>query len=302
MKHNLDNLALQRKYSAKKKNAAERGINFSLTFNEYKNVFDTNNGYCDYSGMLMSFDHNFRTGEVPANYATLDRVDGSIGYVLSNLALCRKDSNSVKAAGIEHNSKFSSSLSPDDRILLEKVCQTLFNPAKIAELKQKYLLPKEETLATITPTTTLKEEETIMQTFTTEELNKKPSVTHSDETLPETGVIASGNRELTLAEDFAMLGRTLEGLGAEYNLTFSSYKTLMQKKFCSLSKRKFSSTVKPTLWIIQKTLPVDKDNVLVVDNSLSEMLDIMSVKGKMNLVELKDFATNLGNQLKKKGV
>lgn len=299
MKHNLDNLALQRKYSAKKKNAAERGINFDITFKEYCHIFNTNNGYCDYSGMLMSFDHNFRTGEVPSNYATLDRVDGAIGYTLSNLVLCRKDSNTVKAAGIEHNSKFSSSLSPEDRVLLEKICQTLFNPTKLAGLKQKYLLPKEETVVTITPTNTKPQDSTMTKPIPLD-TQLKPSETPVDKEKPVTEVIALGNPELSLAEGYASFGREVESFGAEYNLTFANYKTLMSKVFCQLSKKRFGQDGNvATIYVVDKLKPIDKFNCLVVEKNLCNSLDIFTASGKLNVDELKTVAKNLSKLLSK---
>ncbi len=71
-------IALAQKYINKSNNAYISGFNFTLTFAQFKRLF--NRKYCQLSGVELNFsDTN------SAYYPTLDRIDNLLGYINGNV-------------------------------------------------------------------------------------------------------------------------------------------------------------------------------------------------------------------------
>lgn len=86
------------KYLAKIKNASERNIDFCLTYSQYRKLF-TRSLKCAYTNEKMTIVQEAGQGgyNLPSNYATLERIDGSKGYVDGNCVLITFEANQIKA-------------------------------------------------------------------------------------------------------------------------------------------------------------------------------------------------------------
>ncbi len=73
-----------RKYLASEASATHRGIEFSLSFGEYKKLY--NRKKCYYTGKKLKHKDNF----------SLDRIDNTKGYVPGNVVPCDKVINGLK--------------------------------------------------------------------------------------------------------------------------------------------------------------------------------------------------------------
>lgn len=75
-----------RKYLALEASATHRGLEFTLTFSQYKKLYETRK--CFYTKKKISHkDHTF----------SLDRVDSSKGYTKGNVVACDKRLNELKS-------------------------------------------------------------------------------------------------------------------------------------------------------------------------------------------------------------
>ena len=74
------------KYVAKINSSRARGINFSLTFAQYKRLISTKK--CFYTGKLLT-----KSGDTQF---TIDRIDASKGYESGNCVVCCRDINNKK--------------------------------------------------------------------------------------------------------------------------------------------------------------------------------------------------------------
>ena len=89
-----------RKYQNLMKSAESRHVDFTITFNELKEVLEQDT--CHFTGNpLISFEHDssqVRSGELilPDNYRTIDRLDNTKGYVPGNIVACSKVINDLK--------------------------------------------------------------------------------------------------------------------------------------------------------------------------------------------------------------
>jgi hypothetical protein len=258
---------LVKKYQIKAHNAKEKGIEFALTEAQYVLMYQKCSGLCDYTGMKMG---NVSTN---GNYVSLERVVNTEGYTPSNICLIRQDVNALKgytfdavAKGVEVNlpSKMSGSI-------LVKMCDTLYNPIKMQAIKDKYT----KLFATLNPVCNNAPIELVQQPEVTETM--QPTIT---------------NLELLYTKMYYTFGTQIEQLGVEYELTYAEYKRMITRKYCQLTDRLITPD-SATVWVVNKSLGVTKDNVLVLDSKVGEGLDVFMVNGGLSLLELKKLCKNL---------
>ncbi len=78
------------RYNAAKHRAKRKGIAFNITIKELETIFKKQKGKCFYSGLDMTLIEDDRY------VLSIDRVDSSIGYILSNVVLVCSVVNSMK--------------------------------------------------------------------------------------------------------------------------------------------------------------------------------------------------------------
>lgn len=268
---------LKQKYENKKKNARGRGIDFSLTEDEFIRLclFLKENRHCAYTDKEFVFT-SVSTGNPKPNYPTLERVDNSIGYVLGNVIWVTYHSNFLK-------SKWEDSLCNQltfSKSEFKTVQQILGSKDKVAEqLNKIYKFVKGETIMTVES----KQEN--------ENLNPKQENNNS-----ESKVNYSINNDVELAQTYSTFAEHCKE-HVDFLLSFNEYKKLMSRKQCQLSCIKFDEEHKKSLFVIDKTKAVDIKNLLVVDLKLRHQLDTFIGKMKLDNKQLKKVFMNLGKVL-----
>lgn len=87
---------ISRAYSNKIRNAADRGLEFSLTYSEFKRIYTRKT--CAYTGIqLMSIGLRSGSEDTPPNARTIDRVDNKRGYVSGNCVCVSHVANQAKS-------------------------------------------------------------------------------------------------------------------------------------------------------------------------------------------------------------
>ncbi len=76
----------------KAENAKKRGIEFDLSFQSMKNLMGAKR--CYYTGIALT--KSTGNGEMRLSDATIDRIDGSKGYVKGNVVACCHAANQMK--------------------------------------------------------------------------------------------------------------------------------------------------------------------------------------------------------------
>lgn len=90
------NQRLQYKFSMCKAHAAERGIAFNLTFDEFKQMWSEQAGRCALTGKRMFL--SVGRGYIYRNCTmSIDRLDPNGSYTKDNVILCRYDANRQKS-------------------------------------------------------------------------------------------------------------------------------------------------------------------------------------------------------------
>lgn len=88
----MNEAKLARCYLNKINNATSRNLEFSLSFAEYKRLMSIKK--CQYSGEELTIQAHGQPAK--GTDRTLDRYDGSLGYVKGNVYVCSRSMNLLK--------------------------------------------------------------------------------------------------------------------------------------------------------------------------------------------------------------
>lgn len=278
---------LKQKYENKKKNACSRGIDFSLTEDEFIKLclFLRENKHCAYTGEKFVFTST-TNGTPKPNYPTLERVDNSVGYVLGNVIWATYHSNFIK-------SKWEDNLYSQltfSKIEFKTVQQILGSKDKVeAQLNNIYQFVKGET---IVPVESKQENENLSP----KQENNNSNCEVKNATNEVESKMYEVNSDVELAQMYTQFAEHCRE-HVDFLLSFNEYKKLMNRKQCQLSMQKFDEEHKKSLFVIDKTKAVDVKNLLVVDLKLRHQLDAFIGKMKLDNKQLKKVFMNLGKVL-----
>lgn len=90
-------LKVANKLRRKAQDAKTRGIEFALTFQSMKNLMKAKR--CYYTGIVLTEPAGLQDGDTGrgASDRTIDRIDGSKGYIPGNVVACCNAANNIKA-------------------------------------------------------------------------------------------------------------------------------------------------------------------------------------------------------------
>lgn len=278
---------LKQKYENKKKNACSRGIDFSLTEDEFIKLclFLKENRQCAYTNETFVF-KSTTNGTPKPNYPTLERVDNSVGYVLGNVIWVTYHSNFIK-------SKWEDNLYSQlvfSRAEFKTVQQILASKDKVeAQLNNIYQFVKGETIVSV-------ESKQENENLSPNQENNNSNCEVKNATAEVESKMYEVNNDVELAQTYATFATHCRE-HVDFLLSFNEYKKIMSRKQCQLSMQKFDEEHKKSLFVIDKTKAVDVKNLLVVDLKLRHQLDAFIGKMKLDNKQLKKVFMNLGKVL-----
>ncbi len=77
-------------FSSCKGNAKKVNREFNITITDLENLWSKQNGICYYTNQPMSYELGYK------NSVSVDRINSSKGYIIGNIALCKKQVNIMK--------------------------------------------------------------------------------------------------------------------------------------------------------------------------------------------------------------
>ena len=89
------NKALNYHFMEARKGAKRRNIDFNLTFDDYKALYEKQQGLCALSGIEMTLLHGTTKQQNPTKIST-DRIDNNKGYSKDNIQLIAWQANCAK--------------------------------------------------------------------------------------------------------------------------------------------------------------------------------------------------------------
>ena len=278
---------LKQKYENKKKNAKSRNIDFELTEDEFIKLclFLKENKHCAYTGDKFVFTST-TSGTPKPHYPTLERYDNTLGYTIGNCIWVCYHANFVKSKW-ESNNYNQITFSKAE---FKTVQQILGSKDEVEEqLNKIYKFVKGEA----TVTTESKEKNEI---FSSKDENNNSDCKDKNATIEIEPVPYQINNDVELAQTYSNFAEHCRH-HVDFLLSFNEYKKLMSRKQCQLSCIKFDEEHKKSLFVIDKTKPIDVKNLLVIDLKLRHQLDTFIGKMKMDQKVFKKVFNNLSNSL-----
>lgn len=279
---------LKQKYKNKKMNAASRKIKFSLTESEFIKLclFIKDNRICAYTGekFVLSTTDN---GNPKPNYPTLERIDNSKGYEIGNCVWVCHNANFLKSKWEDSQCNTFNF----NKHEFKTVQQILTSQERVAEQLNNIYKFVKETEYNMVET---KEQIQVSDAKGTNE-NSNQTVIYATNT--EKSSVYSINEDVSLAVSYSQFAEHCQQ-HVDFYLSFNEYKKLMSRKKCQLTMQNFDEDHKRSLFVVDKTQPVNVSNLLVVDLKLRHNLDSFIGKVKLDNKDLKKIFKNLGEVMK----
>lgn len=258
------------KFNFKKTDAEERGIPFEFTRKSFKYLWRTCDGTCDYTGMALTSETGF------PNTATLERIDPRGAYAPSNVCIVRSDCNLLKSYCLEDKCTSSNiTITKEQKTLIKKMCDTLYNKDKMESLKRKYLLQEE---------TKVGEDSTLFY---------KPYII-SEEVAPEAPQIATEDTtetfydsEVAFAQHYITLATELKQCNQQLRISLGEMKKKFRSNKCALTGEKFSCLEDKYIFVLDLTAPITKSNIVLTTKTARDaMYTLVSKGGSLEKVSL----------------
>jgi hypothetical protein len=246
-------------YTRKKANAESRGIGFELSQEDYIAIMKSRDVFtCGYTQRKMvmhrGFDH--------ADYPELDRINPDAPYSRDNVIFCTKYVHGLKTKYVEMETS-RKGLSHQDLCVIRSIEKALNQP----EILQQRMKPYQEIYDKIDQRK--KEQE--------DKVERKEKLTEERKEMQRQQKIKEQAKEQhDLAKAYVEMFEQFEKLGVVFEVSIKEFRDMVRITRCKISKVKFDNIWDKHLYVIDKTKPITKDNLLIVKKNVQEALDHLS--------------------------
>lgn len=256
--------SLQRMYNNKKANCVDRLIPFTLTFKEWEALYRLRNTVrCAYTDKEFNF--NTTSGD---NYPTLERIDSTKGYAKNNICFVTRMANGLKEL---YDSGKSLKGIGDHRInMIQRIRKVVENPQQLEVMLKPYNDLWKSLETPVAPSKTIVQDIEALREQSIQ-LQKKAA----EEAL-QGQIEAKIKREQDFAEHYVETVTMFKNLGVSFNLSMKNYRDLMRRTKDAVTGIPFDNIKQKHLFVINKSLPVTKENCKVVHKKTQEALDHMA--------------------------
>ena len=295
---------LLRKFDRKKANARRRGIEFTLTVNDWlmlgEKLLVKGKQYCDYTGLPLSNKTTEFGGDNPW-FPTVERIDDKVGYCSGNLCICCERANLFKDS-LADKAVPQHIISKDDRKVVQALMRN-FSEARMEELKHAYVFSEEKAFGKAMP---CKEEVTPVAPENDAAPAEKPveqadapqvEIKDNNQPEPEKAVTASVVLEekakvfcalpedVNIAEVYAGYARAFANLGVNVSITYAQFKAKYARKYCALTGEPLPEGRKPVL-LVDHDKGFSAQNMLIVHPRIEAAVTKLMVDLHMDLRQI----------------
>lgn len=315
---------LLKKMERKRQNAKRRGIEFTLTVNDWlmlgEKLLVKGRQYCDYTGLPLSNKTTEFGGDNPW-FPTVERIDDKVGYCSGNLCVCCERANLFKDS-LADKAVPQHIISKDDRKVVQALMRN-FSEARMEELKQAYVFSEEKAFGKAMPCKAkavpepeekpsaklidnLKQAKTIeecreIQNKSIEAMNKAieegktttvPSVEPSPTAITASVVLEEKAKvfcalpeDVNIAEVYAGYARAFANLGVNVSITYAQFKAKYARKYCALTGEPLPEGRKPVL-LVDHDKGFSAQNMLIVHPRIEAAVTKLMVDLHMDLRQI----------------
>jgi len=264
---NYSDILLASKYKSKASDAKSRGIDFQLTFDQFRHLFNKSDGRCDYTG--VSFNPT-NVGKV-----SVERVCSSIGYVAGNVILVGEKVNQLKGCLIDIHTRKSSLTEEEDKYV-GRMKAILVDEDKLKRILSKYWTEAEyrHVIATMFPN---KLEQPIKEKVMPETCNVNLNAIQEPTVQTSYSISTKILNDLFVSNYYNSIANFAIKQQLPFELTLAQVKQMMLKKLCSLSKDKLlmvaEEEFQPRLIRKANDLGFVEGNVIVVSSKAKKAIE-----------------------------
>ena len=315
---------LLKKMERKRQNAKRRGIEFTLTVNDWlmlgEKLLVKGRQYCDYTGLPLSNKTTEFGGDNPW-FPTVERIDDKVGYCSGNLCICCERANLFKDS-LADKAVPQHIISKDDRKVVQALMRN-FSEARMEELKQAYVFSEEKAFGKAMPCKAeavpqpeekpsaklidnLKQAKTVeeyreIQNKSIEAMNKAieegktttvPSVEPSPTAITASVVLEEKAKvfcalpeDVNIAEVYAGYARAFANLGVNVSITYAQFKAKYARKYCALTGEPIPEGRKPVL-LVDHDKGFSAQNMLIVHPRIEAAVTKLMVDLHMDLRQI----------------
>lgn len=315
---------LLKKMERKRQNAKRRGIEFTLTVNDWlmlgEKLLVKGRQYCDYTGLPLSNKTTEFGGDNPW-FPTVERIDDKVGYCSGNLCICCERANLFKDS-LADKAVPQHIISKDDRKVVQALMRN-FSEARMEELKQAYVFSEEKAFGKAMPCKAkavpepeekpsaklidnLKQVKTVeeyreIQNKSIEAMNKAieegktttvPSVEPSPTAITASVVLEEKAKvfcalpeDVNIAEVYAGYARAFANLGVNVSITYAQFKAKYARKYCALTGEPLPEGRKPVL-LVDHDKGFSAQNMLIVHPRIEAAVTKLMVDLHMDLRQI----------------
>lgn len=262
---------LGKKLNAKRRNAAQRGIEFTIDHKDLRALFQRNSGHCDYTGLPF----------VGGRCATIERIDDKKGYIPGNLCLTCQQANQMKDTLLDKTHIKAFRVRKDSLDILDAL-RTKLTPEYLDHLKLKYRADHHYNPGTDLYKDYFKDltEETVASIMP-EEITEQETEEMSEETKPAFKL----PEDVRIARYYATLANAVQKEGMEFTISYAEFKGRLSRKTCSFSGKSLDSENKFVL-VLDKKKPLTKSNVAIVDEKFGHKISELSQEMGLSVTEI----------------
>lgn len=297
---------LLKKMERKRQNAKRRGIEFTLTVNDWlmlgEKLLVKGKQYCDYTGLPLSNKTTEFGGDNPW-FPTVERIDDKVGYCSGNLCICCERANLFKDS-LADKAVPQHIISKDDRKVVQALMRN-FSEARMEELKQAYVFSEEKAFGKAMPckakvapvvaeNNAVPEEKPAEQT----EVVVAPQA-ENNQPEPESGkavtaavvleekakVFCALPEDVNIAEIYAGYARAFANLGVNVSITYAQFKAKYARKYCALTGEPLPEGRKPVL-LVDHDKGFSAQNMLIVHPRIEAAVTKLMVDLHMDLRQI----------------
>ncbi|UYL85008.1 hypothetical protein pEaSNUABM55_00235 [Erwinia phage pEa_SNUABM_55] len=298
-----EQLRLGRRLVAKQRNAAERGIECTLTMEDilmlgFKLL---GHGNCDYTNLSFS---TIIAGSQPdhAKYPTIERINDKVGYVRGNVCVVMRRANELKDNLVDKRIA-TTIIDPTDREIVKALMLNM-SSAHMETLKTKYLPPVEEEPEE-KPAVELAMQNDgsldtpVVESFVAQEPQPLGPVAEAEEfktpvadVPPAPPVVADDSDtqdeveeeevaqtvpdDVAIAKAYAKYCTDFAAVGMNVTVSFAQFKSKYIRKVCALTGEELLDDPKFIL-VLDLKIGFAKDNFIVVGSKIGNAITTMMI-------------------------
>lgn len=278
---------LEERYHKKVERTKKRGLEFSLTLDDWFMMGEKllGIGPCDYTN--MNFSMRSVHGEKDPLYPTVERIDDKKGYVRGNVCVVLQRANELKDRLVDKKTAITI-IDPLDREIVQAMMLHM-SKDHMEKLKTKYIPQEEEKQMPVDTSTTFEEHMASVE----EQHNAKykeiaeshfhdAPVSQEETTASEEEVKPKLPDDVSIALAYARYCNTFHEAGMSVSVTYSQFKARYIRNTCALSGEKLTEEPKSIL-ILDLKIGFAKDNFIIVSKKMETAMTQLMIQTGLSL-------------------